>query len=85
MTYEELVEEISSLPYSMAMQEYTADADHAEDDVAEAMAELSVAANLARALGVSSPDSQRRQQGAGNSLARVLAALQVRNPARRIA
>jgi hypothetical protein len=49
VTYEELVEEISALPYSLAMQEYTFDADHAEDDVAEAMAELSVAANLARA------------------------------------
>lgn len=48
MTYEELVDQINALPFALAMQEYAADADHVEDDVAEALAELAVAANLAR-------------------------------------
>jgi hypothetical protein len=49
MTYEELIEQINALPSGLAMQEYATDADHVEDDVAEAMAEVAVAANLARA------------------------------------
>jgi hypothetical protein len=49
MTYEELVEQIRTLPLSLALQEHGADADHVEDDVAAAMAELDVAAKIARA------------------------------------
>ena len=49
MTYDELIEEIRALPFSLAMQEYATDADHVEDDVAEALAEVAVAANLSRA------------------------------------
>jgi hypothetical protein len=49
MTYEELIEEIRAVPFSLARQEYATDADHVEDDVAAAMAEVAVAANLARA------------------------------------
>lgn len=49
MTYEELIQQIRVVPFSLAMQDYAADADHVEDDVAAAMAEVAVAANLARA------------------------------------
>jgi hypothetical protein len=49
MTYEELIDQIRSLPLSVASQEHGSDADHVEDDVAAAMIELVVAANLARA------------------------------------
>jgi hypothetical protein len=48
MTYEELVEQIRTLPLSLALQEHGADADHVEDDVAGAMAEVDVAAKIAR-------------------------------------
>lgn len=49
MTYEELIEQINALPFGLAMEEYATDADHVPDDVAEAMAEVVIAANLARA------------------------------------
>jgi hypothetical protein len=48
MTYEELIDEINALPFGLAMQEFATDADHADDDVAEALAEVVIAANLAR-------------------------------------
>jgi len=47
-TLEELLEQIKTLPLSLALVEHGADEDHAEDDVAAAVAELAVAATIAR-------------------------------------
>jgi hypothetical protein len=49
MTYEELVEHITAFPGSLALREHGADADVVKDVVAEAIAEVAVAAKLARA------------------------------------
>jgi hypothetical protein len=46
--YEELVAEIRVLPFRVAAQEFAADADHVEDDVAAVLAEIAIAADLAR-------------------------------------
>jgi hypothetical protein len=48
VTLEELLEQIRTLPLSLASVEHGADEDHAADDVAAAVAELAVAANIAR-------------------------------------
>ena len=47
-TLEELLEQIRTLPLSVAVTEHGADDDHVEDDVAEAVGELAIAANIAR-------------------------------------
>ena len=49
MTYEELLEQIRELPGIVAAQEHPIDADHVADDVAAVMAEVTVAADIARA------------------------------------
>jgi hypothetical protein len=49
LTFEELLDQVRALPFVAASQEHGADADHVEDDVAAAIIELAVAANLARA------------------------------------
>ncbi len=49
LSVEELLDQIRTLPSVVATQEHGADADHVEDDVAAAIIELAVAANLARA------------------------------------
>jgi hypothetical protein len=48
LTLEELLEQIRTLPLSVASAEHGADEDHVEDDVAAAVAELGVAATIAR-------------------------------------
>lgn len=48
MTIEELLEQIRALPFSVAAEQHGADADHVEDDVAAAVIEVGVAADLAR-------------------------------------
>lgn len=49
LSVEELLDQIRALPFVVATKEHGADADHVEDDVAAAIIELAVAANLARA------------------------------------
>lgn len=49
LTVEELLDQIATFPFSVAMREHGVDADHVEDDVAAAIIEVVVAANLARA------------------------------------
>jgi hypothetical protein len=49
MTYEELVEQIRVVPGSLGELEDGTDTDHIPDDVAAVMAEVAVAANIARA------------------------------------
>lgn len=49
LSVEELLDQIRTLPLVVASEEHGADADHVEDDVAAAIIELAVAANLARA------------------------------------
>jgi hypothetical protein len=48
LTLEELVDQIRTLPLSVASAEHGPDEDHVEDDVASAVAELAVAATIAR-------------------------------------
>jgi hypothetical protein len=48
-TLEELLEQIRSLPTNVGFAEHGADEDHAEGDVAGAVAELAVAATIAQA------------------------------------
>jgi hypothetical protein len=48
VTLEELLEQIRTLPLNLASVEHGADEDHVEDDVAAAVAELAVAATIAR-------------------------------------
>jgi hypothetical protein len=48
VTLEELLEQIRTLPLSLALVEHRADEDHVEDDVAAAVAELAVAGAIAR-------------------------------------
>jgi hypothetical protein len=47
-TLEELLDQIRTMPLTVAAAEHGADDDHAQDDVAAALAELVVAANIAR-------------------------------------
>jgi hypothetical protein len=47
-TLEELLEQIKDLPSGLASEQFGPDEDHAEDDVAAAVAELKVAATIAR-------------------------------------
>jgi hypothetical protein len=49
MTYEELVEQIAGFPGTCGVEEQGPDPDHAQGDIAAAMAEVGVAANIARA------------------------------------
>lgn len=49
LTLEELLDQIRSLPFAVAVQEHGADADHVEDDVAAAIIEVKIAAGLALA------------------------------------
>ncbi len=48
VTLEELLEQIKTLPLSLASVEHGADEDHVEDDLAASVAELAVAATVAR-------------------------------------
>ena len=48
VTLEELLEKIRTVPLSLASLEHGADEDHVEDDVAASVAELTVAATIAR-------------------------------------
>jgi hypothetical protein len=47
-TLEELLEQIRTLPLSLALVEHGPDEDHVEDDVAAAIAELGAAATIAQ-------------------------------------
>jgi hypothetical protein len=47
-TLEELLDQIRTLPLSVASGEHGADEDHVEDDVAAAVAELATAAKIAQ-------------------------------------
>jgi hypothetical protein len=47
VTLEQLLDQIRTLPLSLAMVEHGPDEDHVEDDVAAAVAELAVAARVA--------------------------------------
>jgi hypothetical protein len=47
-TLKELLEQIRTLPLSLALEEHGADEDHVEDDVAAAVAELAAAATIAQ-------------------------------------
>jgi hypothetical protein len=48
VTLEALLEQIKTLPLSLSLVEHGADEDHVEGDVAGAVAELTVAATIAR-------------------------------------
>jgi len=48
VSLEELLQQIKTLPLSVALVEDGADEDHVEDDIAAAVAELTAAATIAR-------------------------------------
>ena len=47
-TLEDLLEQMRTIPLSLASVEHGADEDHVEDDVAGAVAELAIASTIAR-------------------------------------
>lgn len=76
VTVDELLDEIRAFPFSVAAQEHGADADHVEDDVAAAIIEVAVAANLVRAAQESlkaQVDVARNQGAAWRAIAKAMA------------